>query len=160
MTTLVGNALLADHVASLEQRVAELQAYFSHLLADYSLAATTTTADNQLNVSTVAATDNGDSMMFVSAEDIQAMEVGAEVVVTAEENEMSSPEKSTVSPSSVKTTGGRRRRRTKKQARLQQHISQKGDGGSDVIIINSSSNSLEPISVDMGNGAVRLRLRN
>jgi hypothetical protein len=164
MTTLVSNALLADHVASLEQRVAELQTYFSRLLSDYTLAAAAVDNEPVINASTAA--DNGDGlMMIVSAEDIQAMEVGAEVVVAADDGggggELSSPEKMVaVSPAlSVKNMTGRRRRRTKKQARAHQQNTQKidgGGGGSDVTI---TGNSVEPISVEVGNGGQRVRLR-
>ena len=163
MSTLFTNGLLSDHVASLEQRMAELQTYFSRLLADFRLSAAE--EDQQPNNNSNRAVYVDDNrMVAISAEDVEAMEVGAEVDVVADESStyssLSTPLTSS-SPTSGgnKSSGGRRRRRTKKPTRVQPLLVQEcgGGGGIDVVINSSGSNSLEQASSESSVHRARLR---
>ena len=163
MSTLFTNGLLSDHVASLEQRMAELQTYFSRLLADFRLSAAE--EDQQPNNNSNRAVYVDDNrMVAISAEDVEAMDVGAEVDVVADESStyssLSTPLTSS-SPTSGgnKSSGGRRRRRTKKPTRVQPLLVQEcgGGGGIDVVINSSGSNSLEQASSESSVHRARLR---
>ncbi len=129
MSTRVSNDLLADHVATLEQRVTELQIYFSQILSDML-------AEEPSN-------GISSSLVHISQEEIQSMEVAGEVVIVDE------------TPTKMTTTApycgnkSRRRRRAKKMTRVQPSQ----EGGSEVVGSLDPSSSLDPGS------AHRARLR-
>jgi hypothetical protein len=154
LTTLISNDLLAEHVASLEQRVAQLQLYFSQIFADLLAAG----AGDPLS---------GTAMVHISAEEMCDMEVAGEVVVVSEtttaDTTMMTPPKSEPRISSSGTTGGgtakarRRRRANNNQPRCQPSQQQEGGGGhgtSETVggPAESSAASLDP-------GILRARLR-
>ncbi len=151
LTTLISNDLLAEHVASLEQRVAQLQLYFSQIFADLLA------AGDPLN--------NGAALLHISAEEMCDMEVAGEVVVVSETttDTLVTPK---IEPrmSNNGTTGGggtakarRRRRANNNQPRCQPSQQQEGGGGhstSETVggAAESSATSLDP-------GILRTRLR-
>lgn len=135
MTSVVLNDLLGDYAASLELRLAQLQDYFSQLLVDNSCVSAVNTAaaaanEPDINVlsdrSFLPLPMDNTTMVAISAEDIQAMEVGAEVVIV-DDSETISPSTlavmaatstTVISPTSSSTPSGRRFKQAKKQARL------------------------------------------
>jgi hypothetical protein len=149
LTTLISNDLLAEHVASLEQRVAQLQLYFSQIFADL-----------------LAAGDNGAALLHISAEEMCDMEVAGEVVVVSETTTDTTAVTPNIEPrisSSSGSTGGgtakarRRRRANNNQPRCQPSQQKEGGGGhstSETVggAAESSATSLDP-------GILRTRLR-
>lgn len=149
LTTLVTNELLGDHVAMLEQRVSELQLYFSQVLADI-LAEEESTTTTTGNCCSGTAT-----MVHMSPEEMQDMEVAGEVVILTEETTFSPPPTLTVhaaAASAGSNNKSRRRRRGKKLARVQpcqEAVSETVGGGLD---------PAAAAAVDGGGHRARLRI--